>query len=116
MDKVVTINRKSMAERKNTVNPKESSDTFAFAQNGELILEATVFFVGILSYIVLLQMSFGVYIWLASLIALAGVAIGGMIWGRAMYHKEPKQPLSCVGTMTAPQAPPSDDTLLKEAA
>jgi hypothetical protein len=81
----------------------------------ERIPDQVLFAIGALFWLGLPQVICGIYGGTVSLIALAGSASVGIMWGRVMYGRQPER-LSIYGTRRAAQSPPRKDNTMKRAA
>ncbi len=99
-----------------SINNKRFLGAYDYAQNSERIPEDVFFFGGVLFSTALPEGLYIIYGGLIPLIAFAGSALIGGIWGLARYRRTPGQLVSCVETGTMPQAPQSKTINLKRAA
>ena len=98
------------------INSKEFLSAYRYAQDGEWSPEATFLFVGGILSAVLPQTIISVYGGFTPLIAFFGVALGGAIWGLAMYRRAPDESAFRIDTGTMPQTPVGTFTASKKAA
>ena len=102
------------------INNRKSNRNFLgdyfYAQNSEHIPDEAAFFAGIIMAKVLPELFYSVYGGLVPLIAFAGTAVVGFIWGLIMYYRFPFRVISCISKGNVPQAPPGKNSTLKRAA